>query len=48
MLDMGARLDIKNRLGLTPLTLAASLTRKTVCYVMYYLPILKYLGTMLS
>ncbi|XP_062582287.1 transient receptor potential cation channel subfamily V member 5-like isoform X4 [Saccostrea cucullata] len=28
LLDLGARLDIKNRQGLTPLTLAATLTRK--------------------
>jgi ankyrin repeat protein len=30
LLDLGARLDIKNRQGLTPLTLAATLTRKEV------------------
>lgn len=30
LVELGARLDIKNRQGLTPLTLAAKLTRKEV------------------
>ena len=32
LLSMGAKLDIKNRQGLTPLTMAAKLPRKDVSY----------------
>lgn len=37
MHGLGAKLNITNRQNLTPLTLAAKLARKTVCYRYMYL-----------
>jgi hypothetical protein len=36
LLQMGAKLDIKNRQGLTPLTLSAKLPRKDVSKIRAY------------